>query len=103
MATEHEDTEEDGPYARALSVHCGRSGYPQPKYNYVFNGYINSYGATVLFGAFKAAADTAQSSKQMARERAAYMALSELGVLKAIMEKKKKKGIYNDDFVRVIC
>jgi len=68
----------DGPFAKALREHCRQEDLSPPLF--VACNFVQGFGVEVRYGDGKSSKVQPQKSQEVTKERAAYLALSELGV-----------------------
>ena len=68
----------DGPNAIALSAFCISQNYPQPQYHFV--ELLNGWGCTAMYTSGMSVTNDAETTKVLAKEKAALKALIDLGL-----------------------
>jgi len=79
----------DGPNAIALSAFCISQNYPQPQYHFV--ELLNGWGCTAMYTSGMSVTNDAETTKVLAKEKAALKALIDLGLETAQASPLKRK------------
>ena len=82
----------DGPFAKALREHCRQEDLSPPLF--VACNFVQGFGVEVRYGDGKSSKVQPQKSQEVTKERAAYLALSELGVSTAKVAMKNLTGSF---------